>query len=295
MSKKNLKDGISYLIPSYNHSKYIVYLLDSILKDIELLNQDAEIILIDDGSIDNTKEVLDNWLLKNISSIKIEFIYQSNKGLNATLNRLISLSSFKFLRLCGSDDIIVPGSSKIMHSCILDNSLLIAVSGDGYVIDSEGKRTHESSIKHHRGRIEKLINPKLLNNEIILNWCLTGPSTLIKRSHFDNVSYDENEIIDDFFLFLSIVNQNGLKIIPDKVNEYRIHNTNMSKTKDLEKRLRNQKSFLNCILSFKEMENKYPSLSAVRNLTEAKIAYLEKNYFKCFLKIINYFYFRIKV
>ncbi|MCG3705716.1 glycosyltransferase [Aliarcobacter butzleri] len=295
MNKENLKEGVSYLIASYNHSKYIIYLLDSILEDIKILNKDTEIILIDDGSSDNSKEVLSNWLSNISSEIKIEILYQTNKGFNATLNRLISLSSYEFLRICGSDDIVIPGSTALMYNYLDENENLIAVSGDGIVIDGEGNKIYESSIKHHKGRIEKLTNPELLNSEIILNWCLTGPSTLIKRSHYDNISYDEKEVIDDFFLFLSIVDKNGLKIISDKVNQYRIHDTNVSKTKDIEKRLRNQKSFLNCILSFIHLEKKYPALSAIKNLTEAKIFYLEKRYLKCSLKMCKYFYYRLKV
>lgn len=295
MEEKIIKKGISYLIPSYNHAQYIIYLLDSILEDSNKINMNSEIILIDDGSIDNTKEILTKWEEINKDNIAITFLYQENKGLNATLNKLISLSSYQYLRLCGSDDIIIPGSSKNMYACFLDDLSLTAVSGDGFVIDSEGITIYESSIKYYKGRINKLTDPKLVNSEIILNWCIAGPSTLIKRSHFDNISYDENEIIDDFFLFLSIVNVNGLKIIPNKVNKYRIHNANTTNQKDIEKRLKNQKSFLTCILSFKMMENKYPALSAVRNLSEAKIAYLEKNYFNCLLKMIAYFYYRLKV
>lgn len=295
MNKGSLEEGVSYLIASYNHSKYIIYLLDSILQDIKILNKNTEIILIDDGSTDNSKELINNWVSNVSKELKIEILYQTNIGFNATLNRLISLSSYKFLRICGSDDIVIPGSSLLMYSYLEKDDNLIAVSGDGIVIDGDGNKIYDSSIKHHKGRIEKLIDPSLVNSEIILNWCLTGPSTLIRRSHYDDLSYDENEVIDDFFLFLSIVNKNGLKIIPNKVNYYRIHDTNVSKTKDIEKRLRNQKSFLSCILSFKHLEKKYSSLSAVRNLTEAKIYYLEKKYFKCVLKMIVYLYYRMKL
>lgn len=295
MNKGSLEEGVSYLIASYNHSKYIIYLLDSILQDIKILNKNTEIILIDDGSTDNSKELINNWVSNVPKELKIEILYQTNIGFNATLNKLISLSSYKFLRICGSDDIVIPGSSLLMYSYLEKDDNLIAVSGDGIVIDGEGNKIYDSSIKHHKGRIEKLIDPNLVNSEIILNWCLTGPSTLIRRSHYDDLSYDENEVIDDFFLFLSIVNKNGLKIIPNKVNYYRIHDTNVSKTKDTKKRLRNQKSFLSCILSFKHLEKKYSSLSVIRSITEAKIYYLEKKYFKCVLKMIVYLYYRMKL
>lgn len=293
MAEKIIKEGVSYLIPSYNHSEYIIYLLDSILEDSNKTNMNSEIILIDDGSIDNTKEVLSKWEEINNDNISITFLYQENKGLNTTLNKLISLSSYKYLRLCGSDDIIVPGSTAIMFDNF-DEDRIVAVSGDGIVIDGNGNKIFDSSIKHHGGRIEKLLDPSLLNSEIILNWCLTGPSTLIKRSHFESVRYDEKEVIDDFFLFLSVIKVNGLKVISEKVNEYRIHDSNFSKTANKEQRIKNQKSFLNGILNFKDMEIKYASLSAKRYLTEAKIAYLETKYIKCSFKVLLYFYFKLR-
>ncbi len=60
----------------------------------------------------------------------------------------------------------------------------------------------------------------------------------------------------------------------------------------MDKKLKNLKSFLNIILNFKKIEANYKVLIALKNLTMAKIFYLESKYFKCLFYLFKYFYFR---
>ncbi len=173
------------------------------------------------------------------------------------------------------------------------NNNLLAVCGDGIIIDENSNKIFDSSIKYHGGNIEKLINEKSSYNELILHWCIAGPSSLIKKEFYEEMKYLENESIDDFYLYLTLIQKNALKIIPDKLCYYRIHDSNTSKTTNIEKRIKNLKSFLKIIGKFEELESKYKALSALRNLTEAKINYFEKNYINCLFFIIKYINDRI--
>jgi len=295
MLDENINYTIGYIIPSYNHEKYIIQLLDSISDDAKTSDLSYEIIIINDGSTDNSELVIRNWIKKNNANKNITFTQQENKGITATLNKLISLSRSTYLRLCGSDDLIISGSTKIMYNHLQKDSNLIAVSGDGIIMDENGNKLYDSNVAYYGADINKLTNRATIAKELILHWCLTGPSTLIKKSHYDTVTYDENELIDDFFLFLSVIRLHGLKIIKDKVYYYRIHSSNISRPKNKTQRLRNQKSFLNGILAYRDMEKDYPALSATRSKSEAKIAYLESNYGKLFFKLLAYAYWRVKV
>jgi hypothetical protein len=173
------------------------------------------------------------------------------------------------------------------------NNNLLAVCGDGIIIDENSNKIFASSIKYHGGNIEKLINEKSSYNELILHWCIAGPCSLIKKEFYEEIRYLENESIDDFYLYLTLIQKNALKVISDKLCYYRIHDTNTSKTTNIEKRIKNLKSFLKIIVRFKELELKYKTLSALRNLTEAKINYFEKNYINCLFFIIKYINARI--
>ena len=72
---------IYILMPTYNDSSTIVYLLDSILRQNY---KNYEIIIVDDGSTDDTKKVINNYKKKYDKDNKIKYIYQENKDqLNA--------------------------------------------------------------------------------------------------------------------------------------------------------------------------------------------------------------------
>lgn len=288
-----IKNKVSYLIPVYNHDKYVELLLNSILEDAKKLDSDKDIIIIDDGSTDNSNIVIQNWVDNQDGFIKIKYITRENKGLTVTLNELISYSDSEYLRLCASDDILIPTSTNIMLQIFNQNNNLLAVCGDGIIIDENSNKIFDSSIKYHGGNIEKLINEKSSYNELILHWCIAGPSSLIKKEFYEEMKYLENESIDDFYLYLTLIQKNALKIIPDKLCYYRIHDSNTSKTTNIEKRIKNLKSFLKIIGKFEELESKYKALSALRNLTEAKINYFEKNYINCLFFIIKYINDRI--
>ena len=80
-------DLVSVIIPCYNHEKYIERCLQSILDD---KYENKEIIIIDDGSKDNSVEVIRNFIkfhdkYKNI----IRLYTQENNGVVKTLNRLV--------------------------------------------------------------------------------------------------------------------------------------------------------------------------------------------------------------
>ncbi len=86
---------VSIIIPTYNRAKFISRALDSVFNQTY---RDFEIIVIDDGSIDNTKEILD--LYKN----KIKYFYQTNRGSAAARNRGIKESSGIYIAFLDSDD-----------------------------------------------------------------------------------------------------------------------------------------------------------------------------------------------
>jgi glycosyltransferase involved in cell wall biosynthesis len=72
---------VSVIIPTYNMAKYIREAIDSVLNQTY---KDIEIIVVDDGSTDNTKGTISNYL----SLPNIIYIYQDNKGVFAQVRRV---------------------------------------------------------------------------------------------------------------------------------------------------------------------------------------------------------------
>jgi glycosyltransferase involved in cell wall biosynthesis len=86
---------VSVIIPTYNREKYVVRAIDSVLSQAF---KDYEIIVVNDGSTDKTKENLKRY------GNQIKYIYQDNTGVSAARNTGIKYSSGKWLAFLDSDD-----------------------------------------------------------------------------------------------------------------------------------------------------------------------------------------------
>lgn len=91
---------ISVIIPSYNRSHCVC---DAILSVISQTFTDYEIIVVDDGSTDNTKEALQPYLSK------IAYFFQDNKGVSAARNSGLRAAKGKWIAFLDSDDEWLPG------------------------------------------------------------------------------------------------------------------------------------------------------------------------------------------
>jgi glycosyltransferase involved in cell wall biosynthesis len=90
---------VSVVIPTYNREKFITLAIDSVLRQSF---KDYEIIIVDDGSTDKTKKVLDAYCGK------IKYFYQKNSGVCGALNAGIHLSQGVWIAILGSDDEWMP-------------------------------------------------------------------------------------------------------------------------------------------------------------------------------------------
>jgi glycosyltransferase involved in cell wall biosynthesis len=88
---------ISYLVPSYNHENYLPTLLEGLIQDIQTLNVRTEILILDDGSIDNSPQIIKDWAQKNAHCLEIRYSLQENKGITFVFNRLIEQSEDNIL------------------------------------------------------------------------------------------------------------------------------------------------------------------------------------------------------
>ncbi len=90
---------VSVIIPTYNHAQYLPDALESVLSQTY---KDYEIIVVDDGSTDNTKEILEPYLPQ------INYIYQENSGQSKARNHAIRISSGQYIAFLDADDVWTP-------------------------------------------------------------------------------------------------------------------------------------------------------------------------------------------
>jgi len=113
---------VSVIIPTYNRAQYLSEALDSVFSQTY---QDFEIIVVDDGSIDNTNEIIKTYADKY--PVKIKYFYQRNTGTGAARNRGINEAEGDYIAFLDSDDLWLKEKLKIQVD-ILDNNLEVALT-----------------------------------------------------------------------------------------------------------------------------------------------------------------------
>jgi len=123
--------SISVIIPVFNGEPYIEGAIKSVF---DQTFKDFEIIVIDDGSTDATRDCLEKWIREE----KIRYIYQENKGTSAARNIGINAAKGRFLKFLDSDDWLYPQQfeHQIQH---LINKPSFTISVTDYELEFEGK------------------------------------------------------------------------------------------------------------------------------------------------------------
>src|SRR5688572_17561927 len=94
---------LSAVIPNFNHGAHLPGCLDAVLSQSF---QPIEVIVVDDGSTDNSAEILRSYASKN-PLVKVYFNGE-NRGVAYTINRGLQLATGRYISLLGADDQIMP-------------------------------------------------------------------------------------------------------------------------------------------------------------------------------------------
>lgn len=109
------------IIPVYNVEKYLHRCLDSVIAQTY---QNLEIICVDDGSIDESGRICDQYAVRDA---RIKVIHQENQGLSAARNRDLDAAEGEYIAFVDSDDYILEGMYKKMLDKLLDYSVDLCV------------------------------------------------------------------------------------------------------------------------------------------------------------------------
>lgn len=123
---------ISIIIPAYNREDTIHFALDSLLRQTF---QDFEVIIIDDGSTDNTAKIVEMYKRSNF-----KYIYQENSGVSVARNKGIDLASGEVICFLDSDDFYEDTFLEKMYSKIKTKNFDICYCGYFIVTSKEKKK-----------------------------------------------------------------------------------------------------------------------------------------------------------
>ena len=216
---------VSILIPVFNHEKYIEECLTSI---INLTYANIEVLICDDGSIDNSLYIVKSWCLQH-PGLDVKIFSQENKGVCHTLNRLLNEASGEFITICASDDALLPDSISLRLDVMHSDPTIEAVIGDAVVINGDSVEVNRSAMKSLYNADFSALAARP-SRELIFNWSVVGPTLLTKRSLYNKIGmYDPNLQVEDRDFYLRCLAINCLRFVPDVVAKYRVHSDNASR------------------------------------------------------------------
>lgn len=203
-------DLITVYIPNHNYENY----LDKAIKSV--LNQtykNIELIIIDDGSTDNSKEIIQRYT----DNKKIKFIFQKNKGLNISNNIALKLSKGKYIFRLDADDWLDPNCIEILYNTIIKDKNIGFVFSDYYLTDIK-----DNIIKQVRRHDFKKV--KLLDQPA------HGACSLIKKKFLlEYGGYSEKfNCQDGFDLWLKFIGRKKILNVNLPLFYYRQHSNSLS-------------------------------------------------------------------
>jgi glycosyltransferase involved in cell wall biosynthesis len=166
----------SIIIPSYNRSFIITRAIDSVLSQ---LFSDFELIIIDDGSTDNTKLILQDYS----NDIRIKYIYQNNAGVCAARNTGAKAASSNFLIFLDSDDTV--------ETCWLQDFFDLAIQNKDYLFCSM-KIIKQDFSEYLVSALNPYKNKKIRGNSIPGSWAIKKDVFLRVGMFDENMKFGEN-------------------------------------------------------------------------------------------------------
>lgn len=207
--------GLSIIVPVYNVERYLRRCIDSILKQTF---RDFEVILINDGSTDNSRTICNEY--KRLDT-RINIINQKNGGLSSARNEGLKKANGEYIAFVDSDDYI--SNNMFMKMMKLANEYNCDIVSCGYR-RFEGKFcTNEESSE----QIFKFSNREALNNYLLnyddkdrkmdtVVW-----NKIYRRTLFNNIEFPEGKIYEDGYVTYKLLYKaNNIIHIDDELYYY---------------------------------------------------------------------------
>lgn len=196
---------LSIVIPTYNYAHTLTRAVTSVANQ---LCDKTELIVIDDGSTDNTSEILSQ--LKSRFDSKLSIYTKSNGGLAATRNFGISKAIGNYLVFLDADDEMCDGAVDAIQTHLLNNSTAMVIGGH-YSVFSNGKRKLHMPAALPDQPLKRLAG-YLLNKTV----SISNGACVMRKDIFDKVKYPEHfrnsEDIPIFAYVLSQFNCSTLQV-----------------------------------------------------------------------------------
>lgn len=209
---------VSVLLTCYNHIKFLPEAYDSIQSQTF---RDFEIIAIDDGSKDGTRE----WLSERAEPITRIF-NQKNLGTYGSLNVALAAAKGEYIAVLNDDDVWAPEKLEKQLALFESHPKVGLVHTDGWFIDGEGKERKDSPLGFDFPKTETgdVLLSLIYANKIIASAALVKRECFEKLGGFNEAYFGSG----DWEMWFRVAEKYDVGFVAEPLTFYRVHGTNAS-------------------------------------------------------------------
>lgn len=220
---------VSIIMPTFNSASFIQKTFDSVCNQTF---RDFEFFIVDDGSHDETPEIIRRFAAKDG---RISLIFQDHSGMPAIAkNVALQKVAGKFICFVDSDDIWEPDKLEKQVQYLNTKKSIDLLGTGAIVIDGNGREKY------------RFLNPLTdedIRKKILIRNMFVATSVMIRRACLEgNTLFQPIRIGEDYDLWLRIGMRSRMANLPEYLVRYREHSTNM--TKDLQTVLKSRMEIL---------------------------------------------------
>ncbi|SEO77648.1 Glycosyltransferase, GT2 family [Flavobacterium sp. CF108] len=220
------KSIVSIICLCYNHEKFVLQSL------LSALNQDypfIELIIVDDFSTDNSREVIKKWI---VDYPEIQFIEnENNLGSTKSFNKALKLAKGEYIIDLACDDILLPNCVSLQLKAFEKNRFenLGVVYGNAELINEKGDSYfYFFPVDESKKTIEKRETGDIYLSVISGGNSICSVSSMVKKSVFDDLQgYDENLAYEDLDLWIRASRKYDFDYIDEILIKKRITTTSL--------------------------------------------------------------------
>lgn len=199
---------VSVITPTYNRARFLPAAVASVLSQTF---GDFELIIVDDGSEDNTPDVLKPFLADR----RVRYVYQENQGQSHARNLALKQATGDFIAFLDSDDVWARDKLEKQLAVFRANSEVDIVHGDEATINEQGSVVSLQNMRRYSGRITRYL---LADNSVSIT------TALVRRRCFDEMGGFDTSVgvADDYELWLRFSARYCYQYEPGIVASYRV-------------------------------------------------------------------------
>jgi hypothetical protein len=215
LSAVTFEPSTSVIIPAFNQSRYLPAAIGSVLAQTR---QDFEIIVVDDGSTDDTRAVTEAF-----ADARVRYVYQQNRGLSAARNTGMHRAQGRYLSFLDSDDEFLPDKLETLMAAIEQHPQVGLAAGQAVPVDDTGRQ------------MGQIFDRPLPDDpaELLLANPLHVGSTLVRREWQARVGFFDESLrsYEDWDMWLRLARAGcTMRYVAQPVSLYRFHPAQMTRS-----------------------------------------------------------------